>query len=112
MSLADHTPERRREIAAMGGRAVQAMGLGNRFNADTGRAAALKGGAACRAKHGVEHFRRIGQLGGRAKKNAPLRAVHFARPNGVFTACAKRAADVPHTSRVGDVTCKPCRKSL
>ncbi len=38
------TPERQREIASQGGRAVHALGNGNQFTSATGRAAAKKRG--------------------------------------------------------------------
>jgi uncharacterized protein len=43
--LACMTPERRREIAQIGGRAAQAKGTAHRFNKETAKAAGHKGGA-------------------------------------------------------------------
>jgi general stress protein YciG len=56
------TPERRREIAQMGGRAVQAKGTGHRYSAEEARAAGKKGGA--KTGSDSEHMSRIGRLGG------------------------------------------------
>lgn len=50
--LANVDPERRREIASMGGKAVQAKGTGHRWNEKTGKAAGKIGGAMSRGGRG------------------------------------------------------------
>ncbi len=50
--LAALDPERRREIAQMGGKAVQAKGTGHAFNSTTGKIAGKKGGAMSRGGRG------------------------------------------------------------
>ncbi len=53
--FASLSPERRREVAAEGGRAVQAKGTGHAFTSKTGKAAGEKGGHISRGgrgKHG------------------------------------------------------------
>jgi general stress protein YciG len=44
------TPERRREIASMGGRTAQANGVSHRWTSETGAAAGRKGGRATKRK--------------------------------------------------------------
>jgi general stress protein YciG len=46
------TPERRREIARMGGRAVQAQGKGHTFTREEAAAAGRKGGKASARRRG------------------------------------------------------------
>lgn len=43
--FASMTPEKRREAARNGGKAVQEKGTGHRFNSDSGRVAGRKGRA-------------------------------------------------------------------
>lgn len=50
MSFAHNTPERRKEIAQLGGRTAWAAGRANSFNSETARAAARKSVAVRRAK--------------------------------------------------------------
>jgi general stress protein YciG len=44
------TPERRREISTLGGKAAQASGRGHKFTAEEARAAGAKGGRATHVK--------------------------------------------------------------
>lgn len=61
--LAALSPEKRREIAAKGGRAAQAKNGGaHRFTSEKAREAGKKGGAA----HSREHLSEIGRRGGLA----------------------------------------------
>jgi general stress protein YciG len=46
MSFAKLSPERRREISQMGGRAVHAAGTGHEWTSETAQAAGRKGGRA------------------------------------------------------------------
>lgn len=48
------SPERRREIASLGGKAAQAKGTGHRYNSDEARLAGLKGGKASAEKRRLE----------------------------------------------------------
>lgn len=60
--LAAMTPERRREIAAMGGRAVHAQGKAHRYTPDEARAAGRKGGVIISQDR--EHMAELGRRGG------------------------------------------------
>lgn len=61
------TPERRKEVAAMGGRAAQRNGSGRRWNAEQAREAGLKGGRTTVERHGIKHMRDIAIAGGTQK---------------------------------------------
>jgi hypothetical protein len=50
------TPERRREIASMGGKAAQANGKGHRFTSEQAREAGRKGGKAGHRKGTAHQF--------------------------------------------------------
>jgi general stress protein YciG len=58
------TPEQRREIASMGGKAAHAQGRGHRFTSEEARAAGRKGGQAAAAIPG--NMSDMGRKGGRA----------------------------------------------
>lgn len=64
--FADMDPERHRAIAAQGGKAAQAKGKAHRFTPEEAKIAGKKGATECLKRHGVEHFRRLGQIGGKA----------------------------------------------
>lgn len=53
-------PERQREIATQGGKAVQSLGIGHKFDTEKARAAGSAGGKA----HSRKHMAQIGRLGG------------------------------------------------
>ena len=59
LGLASVSPERRREIARMGGLAAHAKGKAHRFTSEQAAEAGRKGGAAVVAKYGREHLSRI-----------------------------------------------------
>ena len=61
------TPERRREIARMGGKAVHAIGLGHKYTSESGTSAGIKGGKSLAAKRGSEYMAQIGRNGGKAR---------------------------------------------
>ncbi len=60
--LAALTPERRKEIAAMGGRSVHAKGTGHRFTSKSASKAGKKGGTVVSKNR--KHMARIGAKGG------------------------------------------------
>lgn len=60
--MAALSPKRRREIAAMGGKAVQAQGKGHRFTTKEARTAGRKGGEVISKDR--EHMAKIGRKGG------------------------------------------------
>lgn len=60
--LASMTPERRREIASMGGRAVQEAGTAHRWTPEKARQAGKKGGQTTSADRG--HMAALGRKGG------------------------------------------------
>lgn len=55
--------QRKREIAAMGGRASHERGTAHTFDTEQARAAGRKGGLA----HSREHMRELGRKGGKAR---------------------------------------------
>lgn len=57
------SPERRKEMASLGGKAAQDKGVAHRWNADEARANGRKGGMACAEKH-PDHMVTIGNIGG------------------------------------------------
>ena len=59
------SPEWRRRIASLGGRAAHARGTAHRFSSIQGRKAGHKGGLAVSADR--EHMARIGQIGGKRR---------------------------------------------
>lgn len=62
-------PDRRREIAAMGGRTAQSRGTAHRFTPETGAAAGRAAQAGGRAhRFTVDEAREAGRKGGRAPK--------------------------------------------
>ncbi len=61
------SPERRCEIASIGGRAAHQRGTGHKFTSDEGRAAGSKGRAAVSADR--DYMARIGRLGGQRRCN-------------------------------------------
>lgn len=63
--FASMTPERRKEIARMGGKSAHALGVAHRFTVEEARAAGRKGGLAVSAD--LQHMSRIGSIGGRAR---------------------------------------------
>ena len=62
-------PKRRREIAALGGRAAQAKGTAHRFNPKEAKAAGQKGGRTISKDRA--HMARIGAKGGGARAPKP-----------------------------------------
>ena len=66
-SFASLSPERRREIARLGGRAAHQRGTGHKFTSDEGRASGCKGRAAVSAD--CDPMSRIGRLGGQRRCN-------------------------------------------
>lgn len=67
------SPERRRELAAIGGKAAQAAGRGHRYTSDEAKLAGRLGGLAVSADR--EHMSRIGTIGGKtSKRRSKLRA--------------------------------------
>lgn len=60
------SPERRAEIAAMGGRAAHATGRAHRFTKEEAARAGALGGAVMAQRDG--HMSRIGRLGGGSRK--------------------------------------------
>jgi general stress protein YciG len=78
--FAGMTPERRREIASMGGKAAQSEGgLGHKFTSEEARIAGRKGGAAVARNR--EHMSEIGKKGAAGKIQAE-RAVREIRVSG------------------------------
>ena len=59
------SPERRKEIATMGGKAAQASGKGHRWTSEEAQAAGRIGGKSVSKNR--KHMREIGQLGGKAR---------------------------------------------
>ena len=59
-------PARQREIAGQGGRAAQAKGTAHRFTPEQAARAGKKGGLSVKARYGIEHFRKMGHVGGSA----------------------------------------------
>lgn len=64
--FASLTPEQRREIASMGGRAAQEKGTAHRFTSDEAKSAGAKGGKA--VSRDIAHMAEIGRRGGLARK--------------------------------------------
>lgn len=64
-SFASLSPERRRKIARLGGRAAHQRGTGHKFTSDEGRASGSKGRAAVSAD--CDHMARMGRLGGQRR---------------------------------------------
>lgn len=78
------TPERRREIAAMGGKAAQARGVGHRWDSAEAAAAGRMGAAASpkttaqmqelgrrgglKSSQNRDHMRKIGRVGAEARR--------------------------------------------
>jgi general stress protein YciG len=60
------TPERHREIAALGGRAAHAKGKARKFDSTTGKLAGQRGGA--KTAQNREHMRKIGKAGAAARQ--------------------------------------------
>ena len=58
------TPEERKRIAGMGGRAAQMSGKAHRFSSELAKIAGSKGGKIIAAREG--HMRTIGSKGGRS----------------------------------------------
>jgi hypothetical protein len=63
--LASLSPERRREIARLGGLAAHERGTAHEFTSNEGREAGRKGGAVVSADR--DHMARIGRIGGRRR---------------------------------------------
>jgi general stress protein YciG len=71
--FASMDPAKRREIASLGGKAVQATGKAHRFNSEEARAAGRKGGTVAAAKGTAHRFsseeaRAAGRKGGKKRK--------------------------------------------
>ncbi len=64
--FASLTPERRREIAQLGGRTAHPLGTAHEFTSEEAREAGLKGGAAVSSDR--DHMARIGRIGGRRRR--------------------------------------------
>lgn len=62
--FASLSPERRREIASMGGKKAQELGTANRWTAETAKSAGQKGGLAMAGR--TEYLSEIGKRGGLA----------------------------------------------
>jgi len=58
-------PEKHRELASKGGKAVHAKGKGHAFTSEEARIAGKKGGEA--TSRNKEHMSRLGHLGGTAR---------------------------------------------
>lgn len=71
--FASMTPERRREIASLGGKSAQAQGKAHRWDSEEAQAAGRKGGRAMVESRGSEYMREIGTKGGRAKAGSARR---------------------------------------
>jgi general stress protein YciG len=72
--FASMDPAKRRQIASMGGRAVQATGKAHRFNSEEAREAGRKGGTVAAAKGTAHRFnseeaRAAGRKGGKKRKS-------------------------------------------
>lgn len=67
--FASMSPDRRREIASMGGKAAHTMGTAHQFNSEEARAAGKKGG---RKRHQFtrEEAQKAGRKGGSARAKA------------------------------------------
>lgn len=65
--FASMSPEKRREIAAQGGKAAHEKGVSPSFTPETARLAGLKGGATTGKDR--EHMSDIGRKGGLAPRN-------------------------------------------
>jgi general stress protein YciG len=61
------SPERRREIASLGGRTAHAQGTAHQFTSQEARAAGRKGGAT--VSQDRAHMAHIGRLGGHQRSN-------------------------------------------
>jgi len=68
MSTSNLSPERRCQIASIGGKAAHAKGTAHEFTPEEARAAGRKGGAALFKKYGIEHMARLGRIGGSRSK--------------------------------------------
>lgn len=58
------SPAERSLIASAGGRAAHAQGKAHRYTSDEAKAAGSKGGRAVLERHGVDHMRNLGRVGG------------------------------------------------
>ena len=72
--FASMDPAKRRAIASMGGKAVQATGKAHRFNTEEAREAGRKGGTVAAAKGTAHRFnseeaREAGRKGGKKRKS-------------------------------------------
>lgn len=63
--FASLTPERRREIASKGGKAVHAKGTAHTFDSEQGRIAGRKGGKI--VSNDTQHMKEIGRIGGKSR---------------------------------------------
>ena len=62
-------PERQRELASLGGKKAHELKAAHEWTTETARSAGMKGGRA--VSRDREHMRRIGAIGGKAKKKRP-----------------------------------------
>lgn len=85
--LAALPPERRREIAAMGGRKAQQLGVASRWTPEQARAMGARGGQKTAASRTREEFQALGREGGLAKSRNMQ---------------ARRAAEEGHDDRRSD----------
>lgn len=69
--FASMTPERRREIARMGGKAAHVNGTAHQFTPEEAREAGKKGGKSVSANR--DHMATIGKKGGQARGISPNR---------------------------------------
>jgi hypothetical protein len=68
------TPEKRRAIASLGGKAVQASGKAHRFTPEEARIAGKKGGSSLVARRGTGYMGGIGQKGGSSPGKSAIQA--------------------------------------
>lgn len=69
IGLANVSPERRAQIAAMGGRKAHATGKAHRFTSEEAAQAGRKGGHA--VSRDREHMAKIGRVGGSRRHQRP-----------------------------------------
>lgn len=62
----------RAEVSQMGGRAAHAKGKAHEFSSEEAKIAGEKGGRAVYEKYGVEYYKRLGALGGKASAQKRL----------------------------------------
>lgn len=68
------SPEKRKELASRGGKAVHKQGVGHEFTKEEAKAAGRKGGSKTKQLYGPDHYARMGKKGGKAPRQMKLGA--------------------------------------